>query len=103
MTLPHQEHNSLLATREFLKILLDPKQSPDVPEKYRLSAKSFLEHYPDKTKLDDLYKGETIEDMMGRVLEEGVENPNKVVNNNQTWETPGYKWKTEVEFISTEP
>ena len=32
----------------------------------------------------------------------GNENPNKIVNSNQTWDTPGFKWKTEVEFIQND-
>jgi len=90
MTLPQQEHNSLIATREFLIDLMDPKKIPGVPKKVRLSARSLLKHYPTRLRLDELYDGETFE---------SPTNNNKVVNNNQTWQTPGFKWKTEVEFI----
>ena len=31
MTLPYQEHNSLLAVREFLVMLLDEEKLSDVP------------------------------------------------------------------------
>ena len=55
MTLPQQEHNSLLATREFLKLLLDEVKYPDLSEKIRLSAKTLLEHYPERSKIDHLY------------------------------------------------
>ena len=96
MTQPHQEHNSLLATREFLKIL---SNAEDVIEKYKLSAVALLEHYPEKPKLDELYKGNTIEDLFGRSNPDEDNRPNKIVNDNQTWNTPGYKWKTEVEFV----
>lgn len=102
MTQPYQEHNCLLATREFLKILSDPNQSPNLPEKYRMSAESLLVDYPDKNKLDELYKGKTIEDLLGNSSQEDNDRPNKMINNNQTWETPGFKWKTEVEFIPAE-
>jgi len=96
MTLPYQEHNSLLATREFLIMMLDEEKSPDISEKLRLSARSLLKHFPSRTKLDELYKGNTVTDLYSDL------NPNKMVNNNQTWDTPGFKWKTEVEFVSNE-
>lgn len=106
MTLPQQEHNSLLATREFLKLLLDEVKYPDLSEKIRLSAKSLLEHYPEKSKLDELYSGNTFSDIRitdeSDISEEERKNNNKILNNNQTWSTPGFKWKTEVEFISAE-
>lgn len=103
MTLPQQEHNSLIATREFLVDLLDSKKIPGVPEKVRLSARALLKHYPSRTKLDELYKGQTFNDSVihndSEITEEERENNNKIYNNNQTWETPGFKWKTQVEFI----
>ena len=105
MTLPQQEHNSLLATREFLKLLLDEVKYPDLPEKIRLSAKSLLEHYPERSKIDQLYSGKTFSDFVpsddSDITEEEREN-NKILNDNQTWETPGFKWKTEVEFVPVE-
>jgi hypothetical protein len=101
MTLPQKEHDSLLATREFLKILLDEVKYPDIPEKIRLSAKSLLEHYPERSKIDQLYSGNTFSDFIpsddSEITEQTVSN--KILNNNQTWSTPGLKWKTEVEFI----
>jgi hypothetical protein len=103
MTLPQQEHNSLLATREFLKLLLDEVKYPDLPEKIRLSAKSLLGHYPERSKIDQLYSGSTFSDFLpsdnSEITEEERRMSNKILNNNQTWETPGFKWKTEVEFI----
>jgi len=104
MTLPQQEHNSLLATREFLKLLLDEDRFLDLPEKIKLSAKSLLEHYPERSKIDQLYSGNTFSEFLpvdtSDITEEERENNNKIFNNNQTWETPGFKWKSEVEFIS---
>lgn len=104
MTLPQQEHNSLLATREFLKLLLDEVKYPDLSEKIRLSAKTLLEHYPERSKIDQLYSGNTFSDTSlpdeSEITEEERENNNRIFNNNQTWETPGFEWKTEVEFIS---
>jgi len=103
MTLPQQEHNSLIATREFLIDLMDSKKIPGVPEKVRLSAKALLKHYPLRYKIDELYSGNTFMDSVvtdnSDITEEERENNNKIYNNNQTWETPGFKWKTEVEFL----
>jgi hypothetical protein len=96
MTLLHQEHISLLATREFLLMLIDEEKLSDVPEKLKLSAKSLLKHYPSQIRLDELYKGNTIADIASNSFDK---NTNKIVNNNQTWDTPGFNWKTEVEFI----
>jgi hypothetical protein len=106
MTLPQQEHNTLLATREFLKLLLDEVKYPDLPEKIRLSAKSLSEYYPERSKINQLYAGNTFADFIiandSEITEEERELNNKIVNNNQTWNTPGFKWKTEVEFVPAE-
>lgn len=83
MILTQQEYDSLLATREFLKIISDETQYSDLPEKVKLSAKSLLKHYPKSSKINQYQKKE-----------------NKLLNDNQTWNTPGFLWKTEVEFIS---
>ena len=102
MTLPQQEHNSLLATREFLKLLLDEVKYPNLPERIRLSAKSLLEHYPERSKIDQLYSGNTFSDFIPQDTSEITEEErvnNKVLNDNQTWTTPGFRWKTEVEYI----
>jgi len=105
MTLPQQEHNSLLATREFLIDLMNSEKIAEVPEKIRLSARALLKHYPSRLRLDELYDGQTFGDSVIKnesdVTEEEIENNNKIYNNNQTWETPGYKWKTQVEFLKT--
>jgi len=106
MTLPQQEHNSLLATREFLIDLMDSKKIVDVPEKVRLSARALLKHYPSRLRLDELYSGNTFADYVpfdnSDITEEERVNSNKIYNNNQTWETPGFKWKTQVEFVPAE-
>ena len=106
MTLPQQEHNSLIATREFLVDLMNPKKIPGVPEKVRLSARALLKHYPSKLRLDELYDGQTFADYVpsddSDITEEEEINNNRIYNNNQTWDTPGYKWKTEVEFVPVE-
>jgi hypothetical protein len=105
MTLPQQEHNSLLATREFLIDLMDSKKIEDVPEKVRLSARALLKHYPSKLRLGELYSGNTFADYVPEnksdITEEKRVTSNKIFNNNQTWETPGFKWKTQVEFIKS--
>ncbi len=106
MTLPQQEHNSLIATREFLIDLMNSEKIADVPEKIRLSARALLKHYPSKLRLDELYNGQTFADYVpsedSDITEEEEVNNNRIYNNNQTWETPGFKWKTQVEFISAE-
>ena len=106
MTLPQQEHNSLLATREFLIDLMNSEKIADVPEKVRLSARALLKHYPSKLRLDELYGGQTFADHVpsddSDITEEEEINNNRIYNNNQTWDTPGYKWKTEVEFVPVE-
>ena len=105
MTLPQQEHNSLLATREFLIDLMNSEKIADVPEKVRLSARALLKHYPGRSRINELYSGNTFSDFIpsdeSEITEEEQVNNNKIYNNNQTWETPGYKWKTEVEFVSS--
>jgi len=106
MTLPQQEHNSLLATREFLIDLMNSKKIADVPEKIRLSARALLKHYPSKLRLEELYSGSTFADYVpsddSDITEEEQTNNNRIYNNNQTWDTPGYKWKTQVEFVPAE-
>ena len=103
MTLPQQEHNSLLATREFLIDLMNSEKIADVPEKVRLSARALLKHYPGRSRIDELYSGNTFGDFIpsneSEITEEEQLNNNKIYNNNQTWETPGFKWKTQVEFV----
>ena len=46
MTLPIERTWSLKQTREFLRSLLDPKQTPRVPRSIRRLAGSCLRHYP---------------------------------------------------------
>jgi len=96
MSTPEQQHNSLIATRELLKIILDEERYPDVPEKIRMSVKSLLRDYPERSVIDELYDGKTFSNTILKT------NENKILNDNQTWDTPGFKWKTEVEFIPAE-
>ena len=46
MTLPHEELHALMATRNFLYDLLDPKKTPRVPRGIRLRARRVCKHYP---------------------------------------------------------
>jgi len=49
--------------------------------------------------LNELYQGQTYTDLAAPAEpEKAIPNPNRIVNDNQTWETPGFKWKSEVEF-----
>ena len=52
MTLPHERYNAIKRTEEFLKALIDPKQTPRVPKKYRKEAYYCLRHYPGGYNLD---------------------------------------------------
>lgn len=46
MTLPDERRRAIQATREFLRSLLDPKETPRVPREVRLEARRCLKHYP---------------------------------------------------------
>lgn len=46
MTLPYERTYAVHNTREFLRSLLDPKQTPKVPKKIRQQAYRCLKHYP---------------------------------------------------------
>lgn len=48
MTLPDERYNALQNTRNFLRDLLDPKQTPRVPREIRRQAYWCLKHYPDE-------------------------------------------------------
>lgn len=52
MTLPKERANSLLATRQFLFDLLNPKATPKVPKSIREKAYRLLKHYPSKLDLE---------------------------------------------------
>ena len=98
MTHPHHEHNTLSAIRGFLENIAN-EELTDVPEKIRMSARYFLKTYPSQERLNELYQGQTITDLAAPAEpEKAIPNPNRIVNDNQTWETPGFKWKSEVEF-----
>lgn len=52
MTIPTERYYALIKTREFLRALLDPKQTPKVPKSIRSQAYSCLRHYPGDLYLD---------------------------------------------------
>ena len=54
MTLPYERYNAIKWTEDFLKSLLDPKQTPRVPKHIRQRAYSLLRHYPAGYNLDVL-------------------------------------------------
>lgn len=47
MTLPDERFRAVLAARDFLRELCDPKKTPGVPKIIRSQASSVLRHYPD--------------------------------------------------------
>lgn len=46
MTLPVERANAVLATKNFLLALLDPKRTPHIPLHVRGEARACLRHYP---------------------------------------------------------
>jgi hypothetical protein len=46
MSLPHEEARALVAVRQFLYDLLDPKKTPRVPKAIRTRAYRVSKHYP---------------------------------------------------------
>lgn len=52
MTLPAERTNSLISTREFLRSLLDPKQTPRIPKSVRVQAYWCLRHFPSTLDLE---------------------------------------------------
>lgn len=46
LTLPSERYRALNRVREFLRSLLDPKQTPRVPSQVRKDAYWCLKHYP---------------------------------------------------------
>lgn len=48
MTIPSERTRAVIATREFLLALLDPKATPKVPKAIRNRAGRCLRHYPER-------------------------------------------------------
>lgn len=46
MTLPDERTRAVIAAQDFLRRLLDPKETPRVPKSIRKEARSILRHYP---------------------------------------------------------
>lgn len=46
MTLPDERYRAVTYARDFLRSLLDPKQTPKVPRKVREQAYRVLRHFP---------------------------------------------------------
>lgn len=46
MTLPFERKLAVNRVRDFLRRLLDPKETPRIPKSMRQEAKSLLKHYP---------------------------------------------------------
>jgi hypothetical protein len=52
MTIPIERSFAILNTREFLRSLLDPKETPRVPKWIRTEALWCLKHYPNNVDMD---------------------------------------------------
>lgn len=63
MTLPCERRNALNSVREFLRSLLDPKQTPKIPKAIRRKAYYRLKHYPSEHEVDRL--AEASPDILG--------------------------------------
>jgi hypothetical protein len=60
MTLPIERTYAISNAREFLRSLLDPKQTPRVPKKIRSIARSVLKHYPSNFDMDMMFEGKKV-------------------------------------------
>jgi len=67
MTLPYERARAINNTREFLRKLLDPKQTPKVPRKIRSWAHSCLRHYPAEYEIEMAQEKDP--EMWGKVKE----------------------------------
>jgi hypothetical protein len=56
MTLPHEEYQSLVATKNFLYDLLNSAHTPNVPSDIRERASRVLKHFPMQHRLNEIYK-----------------------------------------------
>jgi len=69
MTLPDERTRSVQKAREFLRRLLDPKQTPKIPKAIRKEAYWVLKHFPSDL---DLHKAAEASEVWGAV-KDGVE------------------------------
>jgi len=53
MTLPDERFRAVMYTRDFLRSLCDPKQTPRVPANVRDMARRCLRHYPDTYEMQE--------------------------------------------------
>lgn len=56
MTLPYERTRALIETRELLKRLQDPGETPRVPRWLREQARLLLRHYPDYASIELAHK-----------------------------------------------
>ena len=57
MTLPDERYRAVMAARELLFDLTDPKVTPRIPQMIRLRAGHCLRHYPSEWELDMASRG----------------------------------------------
>lgn len=56
MTIPYERTRALIETRELLKRLQDPGETPRVPRWLRHEARLLLRHYPDYSSIELAHK-----------------------------------------------
>lgn len=54
MTTPDERLNSIIRARDFIRSLIDPKQTPKVPANIRKEASHRLRHFPSEFYLEQL-------------------------------------------------
>ncbi len=57
MTIPSERTRAVLATKDFLFALLDPKVTPRIPREIRSRASRCLRHYPGTYDLMQAHRG----------------------------------------------
>lgn len=71
MTLPYERTHSIKMTRDFLRSLLDPKQTPRIPRKIRDQAYYCLRHFPADWDIEQVAKKS--KNVFGRVPKKDYE------------------------------
>jgi hypothetical protein len=56
VTIPYERTRAVVATKDFLQALQDPKQTPRVPAKIRYWAKTLQRHYPEAYQMQDAHE-----------------------------------------------
>ena len=56
MTLPDERYRAVNSVREFLRGLLDPKETPRIPRSVRREAYYLLKHFPLEYEMQELAK-----------------------------------------------